>query len=72
MDITPSSLAHLGSLAAGWPATSPAVADDEATHDPASWFRADADAMRIALPTGAPQATDVASLARRVLAHLSA
>ncbi|HEX7687022.1 MAG TPA: hypothetical protein VF453_04895 [Burkholderiaceae bacterium] len=71
MDITSSSLAHLG-LSSGWSAPSTVGAVDEGAHDPASWFRADASAARIALPAATPEAADVASLARRVLAHLAA
>jgi hypothetical protein len=72
MDITSSSLAHLGSLDGGWLAPSTSAAFDEGAHDAASWFRADASATRIALPAAPPDTTDVASLARRVLAHLAA
>lgn len=70
MDITSSSLAHLG-LSSGWPVPSTSGASDEGAHDPASWFRADASAARIALPASTPEARDVASLAQRVLAHLA-
>jgi hypothetical protein len=70
MDIISSPLLPPGSPAGGWPA--PPAAADDGLPDPASWFRADASAARIALPAAAPDAVDVASLARRVLAHLAA
>lgn len=72
MDINASSLAHLAfsaSPTAGWPA-SPGV--DEATQDAAAWFQGDASGARIALSTALHESADVATLAQRVLVHLTA
>ncbi len=70
MDINTSSLAHLAfgaSLNGGLNAAS-----TESTQDAAAWFHGDASGARITVSTSLPDAADVATLAQRVLAHLTA
>ena len=72
MDINASSLAHLAFAAsptAGWPA---APASSEVTQDAAAWFQGDASGARITLSAALPDTADVATLAQRVLLHLTA
>ena len=70
MDINASSLAHLAFAASpSWPA---APGSTEATQDTAAWFQGDASGARIALSAALPDTADVATLAQRVLVHLTA
>jgi len=69
MDIQPHSLAWL-SLVPAHAAGEPVVTD--ASPDAGEWFRGADGGLRIGLSMPAPAPSDVAGLARQVLAHLLA
>jgi len=72
MDISTSPFAHLapGALPlGGWAATPGA---HEPAQDAAAWFQGDAGGARITLSAAQAHAADVATLAQRVLVHLTA